>query len=106
MDYSRRDFVARLALAGTAGLLGMRPRTASAAPPPETSRVRLPQTPAMCEAPQYLVSDLLRAEGFSAVDYVKVDLAYPSPTSLERLLESGAIDLGFNFAAPALVKID
>src|SRR5262245_24356279 len=107
MNCTRREFVGGLALAGTAGLLGGRPEIAGAEPPPETSRVRLPQTPAMCEAPQYLVSDLLRAEGFTAVEYVKIDLINPSASvSLERLLASGAIDLGFNFAAPAIVKID
>src|SRR5262245_54130992 len=104
MNCTRREFVGGLALAGTAGLLGGRPDIAGAEPPPETSRVRVPQTPAMCEAPQYLVSDLLRAEGFTAVEYVKIDLINPSASvSLERLLASGAIDLGFNFAAPAIV---
>lgn len=106
-NWSRRAFVSGLTVVGTAGLLGLHPEPAAPEPPPETNKIKLPQTPAMCEAPQYVVRDLLRAEGFSAVEYVKIDIANPAAAGLlERQLASGAIDIGFNFAAPVVVQID
>jgi NitT/TauT family transport system substrate-binding protein len=61
----------------------------------------------MCEAPQYIVRDLLKAEGFTAVEYVKLDIANPAAEGrLERQLATGTIDMGFNFAAPVVVQID
>src|SRR5262245_15501806 len=103
-SWSRRSFVNGLALGGAATLSGLRP--AAAEPPPEITRIRLPQTPAMCEAPQYVVRDLLKAEGFTAVEYVKLNILDPGARSLEHLLRSGDVDVGFNFAAPVLVNID
>ena len=66
---SRRRFLAHSAF-GAASFLGL-PRTAASEPPPETKRIRILHTPAICLAPQYLAEDLLRLEGFSEVEYVK-----------------------------------
>jgi hypothetical protein len=41
MNSTRRECVGGLTLAGTTGLLGMRPKTAAAEPPPETNRLML-----------------------------------------------------------------
>ena len=57
---------------GTASLLSL-PRTAVAEAPPEVSRLRLVHVPTICLAPEYLAEELLRLEGFSDVEYVKVD---------------------------------
>ena len=57
-------------------------RVASAEPPPETTRIRLTQDPAICLAPQYLAEELLRLEGFSEVEYAKV----PNATAGARTL--------------------
>src|SRR5215831_6579348 len=43
--FSRRRFLGGVTLAGTAGLLGLRPRSVAAEPPPETTRIRLVQIP-------------------------------------------------------------
>ena|SRR5437867_13124483 len=60
MNFTRRDFVGGLTLAGTAGLLGVRPDTASAEPPPETTTLRIAdRRPGICIAPQYVA----RGEG-------------------------------------------
>ncbi|MEK6210254.1 MAG: ABC transporter substrate-binding protein [Pseudomonadota bacterium] len=67
--FSRREFLAGTSMLGAATLLGLA-RTAAAEPPPETTRIRLVQTPAICLAPQYVAEELLRLEGFSHVEYV------------------------------------
>ena len=41
---SRREFLGGLALAGTAGLLGLKPGLVAAEPPPETTTLRLNQS--------------------------------------------------------------
>ena len=67
---SRRRFLGGLTLAGTAGLLGLRPAPVAAEPPPETRRIRLIKITGICVAPQYVADDLLHAEGFTDVEYV------------------------------------
>src|SRR5689334_16495649 len=69
---SRRTFMSRTAALGAATLFGL-PTRASAEPPPEVSKIRLVKIPAICLAPEYVAEDLLRAEGFSQVEYVTVD---------------------------------
>src|SRR5437773_12395848 len=71
-SWSRRKFVNRLTLAGTAGLVGLRPEPVLAEPPPEATRIRLVRSPAICLSPLYLAEDLFRLEGFTAVEYVQV----------------------------------
>ena len=67
--WSRRDFVTRMTLTGTAALLGMRAGPAAAEPPPETTRIRLVKV-GLCVAPQYLAEELLRTEGFTDIQYI------------------------------------
>jgi NitT/TauT family transport system substrate-binding protein len=58
--WSRRKFLAELTLAGTTGLLGLRPRPLAAEPPLETTKLRLlKETGRICWAPQYIAEDLL-----------------------------------------------
>ena len=83
---SRRKFVHDMALAGAAGAMGFGREVLAAEPPPETKRIRLPQTPAVCIAPQYIAEELLRGEGFSDVQYVKV----PGAAQIYTTLASGA----------------
>src|ERR687892_1689527 len=70
-QWSRREFLGGLTLAGTAGLLSLKPWVSAAEPPPETTTLRLTATPAICLAPQYVAAELLRGEGFSEVQYIK-----------------------------------
>ena len=58
---SRRQLLGGLTLAGTAGLLGLRPRSVAAEPPPETRRIRLVRIPSICQAPAYVAEELLRS---------------------------------------------
>ena len=59
--FSRRRFLEGVTLAGTAGLLGLRPGSVAAEPPPETTRIRLVQIPSICQAPSYVADELLRS---------------------------------------------
>jgi NitT/TauT family transport system substrate-binding protein len=68
----RREFLHGLTAVGTASLLGAHSAPASAEPPPETTRIRPVQIPELCSGtPLIAASDLLRAEGFTTVQYVK-----------------------------------
>ena len=99
---SRRQFLGGLTLAGTAGLLGLRPRSVAAEPPPETTRIRLVQVPSICQAPSYIAEELLRSEGFTEVHYLKK----AGTTDIETALASGEADLNGHFAAPLLLRLE
>jgi len=89
-----------LTLAGTAGLLGLRPKWVAAEPPPETTTLRLVQVPSICQNPQYVAEELLREEGFTAVHYIKKE----GPEGIEQALASGEADLNGPFAAPLIIR--
>ena len=55
--WSRREFLTKVALAGTVGYLGLERSSLAAEPPPETTRIRLLQSPGICAAPEYVVKD-------------------------------------------------
>ncbi|MGH8064402.1 MAG: ABC transporter substrate-binding protein [Candidatus Entotheonellia bacterium] len=100
--WSRRKFLAELTLAGTAGLVGLRPRPAVAEPPPETTKLRLlKETGRICWAPQYIAEDLLRAEGFTDVTYVD----FPGGPVSEFLAAAKA-DISLHFVGPNIIRLD
>ena len=68
---SRRRFLTTLSSAGAAGLVGLRAKPTNAELPSETTRIRLIHDPSICVAPQYLAEELLRADGFSDVQYIE-----------------------------------
>src|SRR6266545_1576916 len=96
---TRRDLLR--GVAGTAGLLGWPPGHASGQPPPETTRLRLYQTPSICTAPQYIVGELLKAEGFSDIKYVKMTVA-----GISKALASGEVDVSLHFVGPLVLRLD
>jgi NitT/TauT family transport system substrate-binding protein len=67
---SRRDFLATLSAAGAASVLGARAALADEGPP-ETTTIRLALDPAICIAAWYIADELLRAEGFTEVRYLR-----------------------------------
>src|SRR4051794_23522886 len=73
---SRRRFLAGASALGGSSLLSLAP-SASAEPPPETTTLRIFEGPVTCIAPSYVTEQLLRAEGFTDVRYVKA----PSQTN-------------------------
>ncbi len=86
--WSRREFLSTAALAGTGAILGLRSEAMAAEPPPETTRIRLVSIPGVCVAPQYVAEELLGGEGFTDVQYVKLQLG-----ELYKAFASGAVDI-------------
>jgi NitT/TauT family transport system substrate-binding protein len=102
VGWTRRGFLGRLTLAGTAGILGLRPRSVAAEPPPETTTLRLlKETGRDCWAPQYMAEDLLKAEGFADVTYVD----FPGGPVSEYLAAAKA-DLSLHFVGPNIMRLD
>ena len=100
--WDRREFVKGVvALAGSAGLLGYDMKPAAAEPPPETTRIRLSQIPGICIAPQYVAEELLRGEGFTDVQYVKVGSG-----AMYKAFGAGEIDISMAFVAPFIIQVD
>src|SRR5689334_15788306 len=69
----RRAFLSQSSALIAAPLLPQRPALARAEPPPETTRLKLVAVPAICLAPQYIAEALLRAEGFTDIEYAKFE---------------------------------
>ena len=99
---SRRRFLGGLTVAGTAGHLGLLPRSAAAEPPPETTRIRVHHSLSLCIAPLYVAEELLRAEGFTEVHYV----TYEESGGLYEGLTSGMADIGNDFAPLLIMHVD
>jgi NitT/TauT family transport system substrate-binding protein len=87
---SRRDFLASMSAASTAGIIGTRSSLADQGPP-EVTTIRLGYDPNMCLAPAYIAEDLLRAEGFTDIRYVAPSKSSP--------VASGEIDFDLESAA-------
>jgi NitT/TauT family transport system substrate-binding protein len=100
--WSRREFLAGLTLAGTAGMLGLSSSPVAAEPPPETTRLRVHHSYSLCLAPQYVAEELLRGEGFTEVHYV----THEEAGGLYPALASGAADIGNDFAPVLIRRVD
>jgi NitT/TauT family transport system substrate-binding protein len=101
-DWKRRDFVkGAAALAGAVGLSAYGMRSAAAEPPPETTTLKVKEDPILCEAPVLVAEELLRAEGFSDIQFVSA----PGATVYEKLA-SGEIDLMLDAAWSGVTHID
>jgi len=101
---NRREFVRQLTVTGTVGLVGLLPKEALAESPPETPRLRLTQTPVLCVAPQYVASELLRAEGFADLQYVKRDGDFQQWQ--RQVLASGEVDIMTGYVTSFVTQID
>ena len=86
--WSRRQFLGGLTLAGRRGFSACTPGRLAAEPPPETAKLRLVQSPAICISPQYVAEELLQGEGFSDVQYVRMTGISP-----RSALAAGEVDI-------------
>ena len=98
MMCTRRRFLTALSMAGAAGVLRGPPSLANEGPL-ETAAVRLLKTPGICLAPQYLSEGLLRAEGFTHVEYVE-------ESDYNAALARGQVDFTMNYATNFVKSID
>ena len=100
--FTRREFVSGLTVAGAAGLLGLRPDPANAEPPPETTTIRLPRYPVdvTCTAPQWVAEELLRAEGFTDVQFIT-----PTRNQVEALA-AGELDVILGDVTSMILGLD
>ncbi|HEY1334408.1 MAG TPA: ABC transporter substrate-binding protein [Myxococcaceae bacterium] len=98
---TRRRLLGGLALVGAGGAVGLAVRPGAAEPPPETTRLRLTRMPGVCIAPQYVAQELLRAEGFTDLEYLDIPDTNPYPA-----FAAGRIDISMAFAPIFLVQVD
>jgi NitT/TauT family transport system substrate-binding protein len=68
----------------------------------ETTRLRVVQTPSMCQSPQYVAQNLLRHEGFTGLEFVKK----PGAKWNGLAVASGEADISMHFAAPVILQIE
>jgi NitT/TauT family transport system substrate-binding protein len=99
--HTRRRFITTPSLAGAARLLDV-PRALAADGPLETTAVRFMRTPSICHAPQFIVEDLLRAEGFTDIRY----LEGTSSAEINEAVLSGKVDFNTHFAPQWVSVID
>ncbi len=101
LDLGRREFLARTSALGTAGLLGLYHRLATAEPPPETTTLRIAHAPFICVAPQYLAEEFFPLEGFTDWKYIPLG----SRMALEALAE-GKADIAMWNSSELLPHLD
>jgi len=101
---TKRDFLVATAATAATGLVwsGRHPAALAQEAPPETTRIRLAKTPSLCVMPQYVVDELLAAEGVTQVDYVVSD----SGPLLSEAIASGQVDFALHFSGPIVLLLD
>ena len=99
---SRRVFLRHATMFGVGGLVVMRPTSAAAEPPPESSRLRIIQLPSGCHGPLHIAEDLLRGEGFTDLQYVRND----DTLAASKMVQARSADLVLQFSAPFITEVD
>src|SRR5262249_15529402 len=69
--------------------------------PSEITTIRLAKSASICWAPQYIADALLRAEGFTDIQYV-----VRTPAVLAGALARGEVDFSLHFSAPSILALD
>ncbi len=98
---TRREFATGMALTAAAAILGVSAKPADAEPPLETTRLTLGRYPYdhACLAPQWVAEDLLRAEGFT-------DIQYRTTADALGELALGKLDFGGADVMSLLLSLD
>jgi NitT/TauT family transport system substrate-binding protein len=106
VTHTRRQFLTTASLAAAAGLVGA-PRVLAAEGALETTSVRISRYPAICLAPQFISEELLRAEGFTDIRYVDLDLSDQSRRpAIAEDLGRGKVDFDANTPWTLIRAID
>ena len=98
---NRRHFLASASSAAAAGVLGGRGALADDGPP-ETTTIRLAFYTAICFAPFDVTEQLLRAEGFTDIRYVRAAGGFTAP----QLIARGDVDFGVSFGGTVVYYLD
>ncbi|WP_114948252.1 ABC transporter substrate-binding protein [Microvirga calopogonii] len=98
---TRRHVLAGLTTAGLAALLDTR-GASSEETPLETTTVRFSKSPGICNAPQFVAEDLLRADGFSDFRYVDAVAGLTATAMLAR----SEVDFVVEFGTALALQID
>jgi NitT/TauT family transport system substrate-binding protein len=101
---NRRDVLVAAGATAGAGVIwsAQRPRAQTQEAPPETTRIRIARSQSLCVMPQYVVDELLAAEGITQIDYVVTD----SGPILSEAIASGQIDFSMHFSGPLVLLLD
>src|SRR5262249_8705105 len=98
---TRREFTNGMALTTGAAILGFAAKRAGAEAPPETTLLRLARSPFdhACLAPTWVAEELLRAEGFTDIQYT---------TTVDPMgdLAAGKLDVGGGDVMSLLLSLD
>jgi NitT/TauT family transport system substrate-binding protein len=97
---SRRDFLTTLSAAGAVSALSGRSPLADEGPL-EVTTIRLFRDPSICDAPWFVGEDLLRAEGFTDVRYVQVQVGARE----NELIARGELDFSIFFPASLVFRL-
>ena len=109
MFTNRRDLLLAGCCAASTPLLWSittRLRAEEPDPPPETTTIRLAKSPSICIAPVYVVSDLLKEEGFASVVHVETGFVGIGATQDKAIWRNSDVDFNLNFSGPLLLEID
>lgn len=104
-DWTRRDTLCGLAALLGAGVGGIPVRSAIAAAPLETTRIRLlydPDVPILCQGPQYLAKEFLELEGFTDIHYE----GFGDAVAEHDVLVDNRADIASGLASDLVVAID
>jgi NitT/TauT family transport system substrate-binding protein len=96
---TRRCFLAALGSASAASLIDV-PAAPAQQAPPETTTIRICRITGVCVAPLYVAEEMLRAEGFTDIQYVDTGV---NPYAA---LAAGNSDIGMAFVANFIVHLD
>jgi NitT/TauT family transport system substrate-binding protein len=96
----RRSFLQ--GAASVVGFLAGHPHAFADEPPPETTRLRFAAIPSSCRSPEWMAEELLRAEGFSDVQYLRKS----STQGMSEALASGEANISGHFAAPVILRLE
>ena len=97
---TRRRFLTTVSLAGTVGALRAPPAFAAEGPL-ETTTVRIANRHSLCNAPQHVAEELLRAEGFTEIRYIETAAAATAGT-----IAAGKVDFSMAHASYWVPAID
>jgi NitT/TauT family transport system substrate-binding protein len=97
----RRRFLTQASAVGIASIFGVTPG-ARAEPPPETTTIRFDKFDVSCIAPQFVADSLLRAEGFTNVQYIR----FGGSEAESDLVGENKVDMNLYAVGPLITSLD